>query len=61
LLLASSSSFDTLQVAIIIFAVFSMLQDVNIPPHSVVVCLLLLLLLNIVVLSISAVAPTPKL
>jgi hypothetical protein len=57
--MSSISSFDTLQAAIIIFVIFSVLQNVNIPPHSVVVCLLLLLL-NIVVLSISIVAAPPK-
>jgi hypothetical protein len=36
----SSSSFsDTLQAAIVVFVIFSALQNVNIPPHSIVVCL----------------------
>jgi hypothetical protein len=57
--MSSSFSFDTLQAAIVVFVVFSALQNVSIFPHSIVVCLLLLL--NIVVLFISAATTTPKL
>jgi uncharacterized membrane protein len=57
--MSSNSSSDTLQVAIIVFVVFLTLQNVSIPPHFVVVCLLLLL--NIVVLFISVTSTAPKL
>jgi hypothetical protein len=37
--MSSSSSFDTLHAAIIVFVVFSTLQNVSIPPHFVAICL----------------------
>jgi hypothetical protein len=58
--MSSSSLSDTLQAAIVIFIVFSALQNVSILPHSVTVCLLLLLL-NIVVLSVLVAVVAPKL
>jgi hypothetical protein len=60
--MSSNFSSDTLKAAIVVFIVFSALQNVSIPPHSVAVCLLLLLLLlNIVVLSILTIVAAPKL
>jgi hypothetical protein len=53
--MSSSSSSDTLQATMVVFVIFSTLQNVNICPHFVAVRLLLLLL-NIVVLFILAVA-----